>query len=503
MKKTNRVLKNSMLLYFRMVVGLLVSLYVSRVSLDILGVDTFGLYTIIASFVIVGGVLVNVATVSMQRHLCESIGNTFCRTLNFESRSVLSACVIVNALLGISSILIIFLFGSIYLDSFLNQNIVHIDIVWKVFYVSLATFFMSFVTSPYLTVLISFEDTKYYALIMMLEIVSKLISIFFMYLFGTQSILDYTIAIFISVFVTRCILFLIVRSRYENVRLILTFDWSRIKPILVFTGWNLWGGVASVISLQGVTFLINSFFDLQTNTARAISLQIYSAITQLVNSIQLAIAPQLVKSNGQDDSYFSDLFILSGKITVYLAFLISFVLYENTETLLSIWLDDYPSVTVMFLNFTYIEVIIISLSYPILSIVQANGNIKKYQVAVGGLMLLNVPLMYFAISLYESYEYIYIVSIFISVVSLIYRLIYAKFIFGEIVNEYIFTVVFKGILVLVLSFSLTNFIYSESLLLNVFINSTLFSIIFFLIMLSREEKRHILARISKLLRVNL
>ncbi|MFA0526381.1 hypothetical protein AB4517_22815, partial [Vibrio sp. 10N.222.52.C3] len=148
-----------------MVVGLLVSLYISRVSLDILGVDSFGLYTIIASFVIVGGVIVNVATTSMQRHLSESIGVDVNKSLSSESNRVLNACVIVNSILGLLSILFILLFGVIYINSFLNQDIVAVNVVWNVFYVSIATFFISFVTSPYLTLLISYEDARYYSLI--------------------------------------------------------------------------------------------------------------------------------------------------------------------------------------------------------------------------------------------------------------------------------------------------------------------------------------------------
>ncbi|EPJ3899493.1 hypothetical protein [Proteus mirabilis] len=502
MKKFSNVLKNSVLLYFRMVIGLLVSLYISRISLDILGVDTFGLYTIIASFVIVGGVLVNVATVSMQRHLSESIGETLSRTLSTESKNVLNACIIVNTMLGVLSILLIIFFGTIYINLYLNQDIININIIWYVFYVSIATFLVSFITSPYLTLLISFEDAKYYALIMILEIISKLIFILSLYLTGSKSILDYTIAIFISILITRLILFLIIKNRYKNIQLTLTYDWSIIKPILSFTGWNLWGGVASVMSLQGVTFLINIFFGLSINAARAISLQIYSAVTQLVNSVQIAIAPQLVKSNNKEESYFSQLFILSGKITIYLAFLISLILYENTENLLDLWLDSYPPITIIFLKFTYIEIILTSLGYPILSVVQANGNIKKYQLVIGSLMILNIPLIYITVSLYETYIYIYIVSIIISSISLLYRLVYAKKIIGSIVNEYLFSVVIKGLFVLFLSLILTNLIYCNTIILNILINGIIFSILFFFIILSNEEKKSILSQINKLLRVN-
>ncbi|ODQ08250.1 MULTISPECIES: MATE family efflux transporter [Enterobacterales] len=502
MKKFSNVLKNSVLLYFRMVIGLLVSLYISRISLDILGVDTFGLYTIIASFVIVGGVLVNVATVSMQRHLSESIGETLSRTLSTESKNVLNACIIVNTMLGVLSILLIILFGTIYINLYLNQDIININIIWYVFYVSIATFLVSFITSPYLTLLISFEDAKYYALIMILEIISKLIFILSLYLTGSKSILDYTIAIFISILITRLILFLIIKNRYKNIQLTLTYDWSIIKPILSFTGWNLWGGVASVMSLQGVTFLINIFFGLSINAARAISLQIYSAVTQLVNSVQIAIAPQLVKSNNKEESYFSQLFILSGKITIYLAFLISLILYENTENLLDLWLDSYPPITIIFLKFTYIEIILTSLGYPILSVVQANGNIKKYQLVIGSLMILNIPLIYITVSLYETYIYIYIVSIIISSISLLYRLVYAKKIIGSIVNEYLFSVVIKGLFVLFLSLILTNLIYCNTIILNILINGIIFSILFFFIILSNEEKKSILSQINKLLRVS-
>ncbi|WP_109419644.1 hypothetical protein [Proteus terrae] len=502
MKRFSNVLKNSVLLYFRMVIGLLVSLYISRVSLDILGVDTFGLYTIIASFVIVGGVLVNVATVSMQRHLSEKIGENFSRTLSTESKNVLDACVIVNTILGIFSILLIILFGTVYINLYLNQDIVNTSIIWYVFYVSIATFLISFITSPYLTLLISFEDAKYYALIMILEIISKLISILCLYLTGSKSILDYTIAIFVSILITRLILFLIVKNRYKNIPLTLTYDWNIIKPILSFTGWNLWGGIASVMSLQGVTFLINIFFGLSVNAARAISLQIYSAVTQLVNSIQIAIAPQLVKSNGKENNYFSQLFILSGKITIYLAFLISLILYENTESLLDLWLENYPPVTIIFLKFTYIEIILTSLGYPVLSAVQANGNIKKYQLVVGGLMILNIPFIYISISLYETYISIYIVSIIISSISLLYRLIYARKIIGSIVNEYLFSVVIKGILVLLLSLILTNIIYCNIIILNILINGIVFSTLFFLIILSNEERKSILSQINRFLRVN-
>ncbi|MFA0526330.1 hypothetical protein AB4517_22540, partial [Vibrio sp. 10N.222.52.C3] len=241
------------------------------------------------------------------------------------------------------------------------------------------------------------------------------------------------------------------------------------------------------MSLQGVSFLINAFFDLQVNAARAISLQIFSAVTQLVNSIQIAIAPQLVKSNDQKDGYFSELFILSGKITVYISFIISFVLFENTQKLLDLWLGSYPEITIIFLKFTYIEVMLISLGYPILSVVQADGNIKRYQLVVGGLMILNIPIMYIMVSLKGNYEYIYIVSILMSVLSLSYRLIYAKKIIGCVADEYFKTVIGKGILVLVSSLSAAQVIKFEALLLNIFSNGTIFTILFYLIMLSSKE----------------
>ncbi|HBC3841588.1 TPA: hypothetical protein KD839_000162 [Vibrio parahaemolyticus] len=500
MKKISNVLRNSILLYFRMVIGLLVSLYISRVSLDILGVDSFGLYTIIASFVIVGGVIVNVATTSMQRHLSESIGVEVNKSLSYKSNRVLNACVIVNSMLGLLSISLILLFGTVYINSFLNQDIVAVNVVWNVFYVSIATFFVSFITSPYLTLLISYEDARYYSLIMMLEVLTKLVFILCMYMTHAQNILVYSIAVFISMIITRLSLICIVKLRYKNTKLSFHYDWETVKPILSFTGWNLWGGIASVMSLQGVSFLINAFFDLQVNAARAISLQIFSAVTQLVNSIQLAIAPQLVKSNDQKDGYFSDLFILSGKITVYLSFIVSFILFENTQKLLDLWLGDYPVITVIFLKFTYIEVMLISLSYPILSVVQADGNIKRYQLVVGGFMILNIPIMYLMVSLKGNYEYIYIVSILISALSLTYRLIYAKKIIGSVVDEYLKSVIGKGILVLFLSLSASQMIRFEALLLNMFTNGTIFTILFFLIMLSSKEKGVILSRI-KVLRV--
>lgn len=483
-----------------MVVGLLVSLYISRVSLDILGVDSFGLYTIIASFVIVGGVIVSVTTTSMQRHLSESIGIEVNKSLSSKSNRVLNACVVVNSMLGLLSISFILLFGTVYISSFLNQDIVVINVVWNVFYVSIATFFVSFITSPYLTLLISYEDARYYSLIMMLEILTKLIFILCMYMTHAQNILVYSIAVFMSVLITRLSLICIVKLRYKNTKLSFHCDWETVKPILSFTGWNLWGGIASVMSLQGVSFLINAFFDLQANAARAISLQIFSAVTQLVNSIQLAIAPQLVKSKDQKDGYFSGLFILSGKITVYLSFIISLILFENTQKFLDLWLGSYPAITVIFLKFTYIEVMLISLSYPILSVVQADGNIKRYQLVVGGLMILNIPIMYLMVSLTGNYEYIYIVSILISVLSLAYRLIYAKKIIGSVVDEYFKSVMGKGILVLVLSLSAAQVIKFEALILNIFANGTIFTILFYLIMLSSKERGIVLSRI-KVLRV--
>lgn len=457
-KNIRRLFVNSMIMYLRMILLMVITLYISRLAINLLGIEKFGLYSVISGFVLLAGVLTNILESTTQRFLSKALGE------NKKSVSqIFQSCLSAHIFLSLIAVVIIEVLGWWFINYKLVQEIISINEVFIIFTMSVITFLISVIASPFYAALISLEKANLYALFTISDVLLKVVFINMVEYFPYDTIIGYSVAILAAVLVNRMaiIIFFIAKLPLFNCRP--TFRFHRMKEVVAFAMWNMWGGAATVLNSQGVNVLINVFFGVVFNTARAITSQVNSAVLQITNSIQLTISPQIVKSYfSDDDSYLNALVIYTSKINVYLTVLIISVLSTNVNYLLKIWLNDYPLVTATFINLMFVELFVNCFSASLATLIQATGKIKNYQLVVGGMMLVNMPLCLLMLKIYNNVELVYYVAILIAFICLALRLYFIKILTRINVSQYIKKVIVPGIIIISLCLIIQHHFLNES-----------------------------------------
>jgi O-antigen/teichoic acid export membrane protein len=230
------------------------------------------------------------------------------------------------------------------------------------------------------------------------------------------------------------------------------WDKEMFKVLLSFAGWNLWGNIASVLTGQGVNILLNIYFGPVVNAARGIAFQIKGAIISFVQNFQMALNPQIIKSFAINDiTYMHQLTFQGSKFSFYLLLILSLPVLFETEFILNLWLKVVPDYTIVFTRLIILNILIDSISGPLMTAAQATGKIKLYQGVVGGVLLLNLPLSYVFLIFGYSPETTFIIGIFISIIALFIRLIILQKIIRLKIIDFFTSVIFKLLIVTIVS----------------------------------------------------
>lgn len=492
---------NSAILYVRMIATMIITLYISRVIIGTLGIERFGLYSVLSSFVILAGFITSILAVSSQRFLSESLT----KNSNVSPEKMFSACLSVHVVLAFLVLFIIELTGVWFINNKLVQTVVSNDVVNVVFQCSVFIFILNILYSPFLSLLLAFEDMSSYAWLSVLDVLLKLLAAGTIHFFNGEVLVNYIFNLTAVTLASSMIGIFFIFKKYSNFKLRLTTDKKIIYRIFSYISWNLWGGVAGVVNNQGVNVLLNVFFGVTVNASRAISSQIYSAINQVIASCQMAFNPQLVKSYMENDlSYMKDLIYRGTKLSAFLTSLIFILIFKNIEFILSLWIGEYNEYAIIFVRLMLIDTFINCLSGTVIMAIQATGRIKLYQSVVGGLLLLNLPISMIFLMTGNEPIYVYFVSIFISLISLFFRLFFLKSILKLSIVDFLLNVVIRTSIPLIVSYFFQQIISRElnldnffSLVLNVLVSGVVLVIMTLLVSLDRNEKKLILDVVKK------
>lgn len=391
-----RIAKNTLLLYFRMILNMLVALYTSRIVLNTLGVTDFGIYNVVGGVVSMFGFLNGLLSTTIQRYMTFELGkgnlNTFNKVFNIS-----------QIILGLLSLLIIILAETVGLWFLYNKLVIPVDrmeaALW-VFQASIASTVIMLMSVPYNAVIIAHEKMSVFAYISIIEVCLKLGMVFFLFLFDMDKLVLYSFLMFIVQISIRMIYGVYCSRHFSGTRFRLLIDKSLIKEMLSFTGWNLFGNIAFLMYTQGVNILLNMFFGPLVNAARAVAVQAQGAISQFSTNFQMALNPQITKSYAiRDYSYMHKLINRSSKFTFLLLLFISLPIMIETHMVLFLWLGDVPAYSVAFLRIMIVTVIIDAVANPLMVAASATGDVKKYQSLIGGLLLLMLPISYIVLKL--------------------------------------------------------------------------------------------------------
>lgn len=422
----NLVIKNTIFLYIRMLCVLLITLFTSRIVLKNLGVVDFGIYNVVAGVVTLFAFLNTALSVSVQRFLSYEMGAN-----NIEGvKTTFRSSFVVYLLIAMLLLLIVEPIGYYLIEYKLsipeNRHSVALDI----FHMSLIMLLISVLRSPFVALLTSCEKFNYIAFIAIAESVLKLLSAALIIKISTDNLITYSVLLVLSTIIVTIIY--VCTSIYNSKEVVLqnyfqNISWRNIKEISVFSFWNMFSSLSLVCLNQGLSILLNTFFNPIVNAAHAVSLQINSAAYSFISNIHSAVIPQLAKSYAQDDMvYLRKLSVFGCKIS-YSLFLILFVpLFFYSDYILHLWLDEVPQYTSTFVRLILLNTLIDPIGGIVSGVAQASGQVQKYQFIIGLSYMLTIPFAYIGLRFFNIPEIVFIINILVTVLCLLYRLNYLR-----------------------------------------------------------------------------
>ena len=465
LKNNKRIAKNTIFLYFRQFLILAITLYTSRVILKTLGVEDYGIYNVVGGVVAMMGMLNASMSVATQRFITYELGKGNLERLKLT----FSSSFILYLILGVIFVLCAETIGVWFLNTQLvipDERMVAAN--W-VFQLSIIASINSLLVNPYNACIIAHEHMNVYAYVSILEVVLKLLVAFSLPLLPFDRLIVYGVLILISQLIITMVYRIYCIRHFEECHVSFHNDKKLFLKILSFSGWNLFGSVATLLKTQGLNIIINMFFSPVVNASRGIAVQINNAVSQFFSNFYTAFRPQITKYYAQGD--LENMIRLVNKSTLYsyyLIFLISFPILLETPMLIDVWLGQTPQYAVEFARLIILISVVDSLSHPLMTTVQATGKIKYYQMTVGLILMLNVPFSYFGLKLGGSPTLVFEISLFLSCVCVIIRLAFVRKLINFPVKKYIVSVYGKGLLVSFIAGVLPTIIH-------IYLNTTMWS----------------------------
>jgi O-antigen/teichoic acid export membrane protein len=436
-------------LYFRMILTMLVSLYTSRVVLNTLGVEDYGTYNVVGGVVTMFGFFNGSMGSATQRFLSFEIGQKD----YIQLRKIFNTAQIIH--IGIA-LIIFFLAETIglwFVTTHLNLPEGRMEAARWVYQYSILSFMVSITQLPYNAIIIAREEMSVYAYISILEVVLKLFIVFMLTWISFDKLKLYGILIFVVSFVVAAIYRIYTLRHFDETRFELVKDKSLYKILISYSGWNLFGGIASVTKIEGVSIILNIFYGTVVNASQGVANQVSAAVTSFVGNFQMASNPQIIKSYAAEDKeYMTKLVIRTAKFSFYLLFILTLPVMLEIDYILKNWLKLVPGYTAVFTILILINALIDTVSGPLMTALQATGEIKLYQAVVGILLILILPISYLLFKYGYPPQFTFIVSISIAIVAFIFRLLLAKKQIPEFsIRQFLQEIVIRNIPVILLS----------------------------------------------------
>lgn len=418
-----RIAKNTLLLYFRQILIMLVSLYTSRVVLLALGVDDFGIFNVVGGVVTMFSFIMGTMSSASQRYLAYDLAGGD----KVRLKQTFSLVLLTYALLAVLTIVLSEGVGVWFLNTYMNIPEGRMVAANWVLQFAILTFLAHIFSGPYLSVVIAHEQMDVYAYVSIADVVLKLLIVYLIQIFAFDRLIFYAFLIFLtSLLSTMCYVFYC-HWHYQESHFRFYYDKSRLKDMTAFAWWNMIGALANVLRSQGINILLNIFFTPAVNAARGIAYQVNNAVTQFYTNFYTAVKPQIVKSYAKDELHqMHQLIFKSTKYAYFLVFVIVVPIFFYADKILRIWLKTPPELTTIFVQIILINALIEVLSMPLVSGLQAANKIKALQLTVSLLYLLNLPVSYVLLNMGMPAVTPMYVNIAIVIVSLIPRILISR-----------------------------------------------------------------------------
>lgn len=451
-----RIAKNTLLLYFRMGITMIVSLFTSRVVLNTLGVEDYGVYNVVGGVVAMFGFINAAMSSATSRYITFALGK------GDEGELHKVFCTSVNIHIGIA--LTILLLAETIGLWYMNTKMVippgrESAAMW-VYQLSVVATMMMIVSVPYNSCIIAHERMSAFAYMSILDVTLKLLVVYLLVVSPMDKLVFYSTLMLAVYFIDWFIYIRYCISKFGEARYRFIWDYKLTKEMTSFAGWSMFGNLSAVAFTTGLNLLLNLFFGPVVNAARAVAVQVQNAIQQFVGNFQMALNPQITKTYAQGEmTVMHQLMFRSARFSFFLLFFLSLPVLFETEYILTIWLKTVPDNTVIFTRIIICTSLIYTLANPLIVANQATGKVRKYQAVCGSILLTILPISYILLrNGFPAYS-VFVVHFCVEAIAQIARMIMLRPLIGIGIMDYVSHIYSKVSIVVLTSLTSPILVY--------------------------------------------
>lgn len=415
-----RIAKNTLYLYVRMILTIVVNLYAVRVIWRTLGIEDYGVYNVVGGIVLMFAFINNAMVASSQRFISFELGTGDKERLG----KVFGMSLAVHFMLALLVLVIAETAGLWLLNARLNIPSGRMVAANWVYQCAVAAFIVNIVSVPYNACIVAHEHMKAFGYFGILETVLKLAVVFLLVLIPFDKLIVYAVLVLAVSGLMRLIYGCYCRRNFGECHCRSVSDRRMMRDMFSFAGWSFIGNLGFSARDQGLNIVVNLFFNVAVNAAKGIATQVDGVIRGFAGNFQMALGPQIVKrfAAGETDSMM-DLVFTGCKYSALLLMFVVIPLYFASETVLGLWLGDVAPYTAGFMRLALLISLVDSMVNPIVTALHATGRIKWFQIIISIIMVANIPMAWIWLK-FDADPYIVLyVSVITSAIALVTRLI--------------------------------------------------------------------------------
>ena len=501
-----RIAKNTLLLSGRTIIVMIVSLYTSRVVLQTLGIDDYGIYNVVGGFVSMFSLLSNALSSSIMRYITFELGHGDYEKL----KRIFSTGVNIQLTLALIIIILIETIVLWFLNNKMNIPPERLYAANWVLHCSAITFAIGLLNTPYNAVIIAHEKMSAFAYISMLDVCLKLGVVYLLYIYQWDKLIIYAILQAVVVIIIRLIYGIYCSRHFVEAKYKIVHDKELVKEMFSFAGWSFFPNAAYLFNTQGVNIAINIFFNVGINAARGIATHVQGAVMQFVENFTTALNPQITKLYAAGEKREMERLVIRGaKFSYLLSLIICLPIIVETDFILQLWLVEVPAHTVAFVRLVIISTLIDRLGNTGYTACMATGNIKEYVIwitSVGCLVFPITLLVYYLGAPVESTYFVYaIVYVIVDAVRLGIMKKLLAFPVMEFVHEVVIKILMVTIAAIIIPFLFVSIVPSSflRLFLSVIISVCSAAMSSYFLGLSEGERRVVTEKVLNKIKIKI
>lgn len=435
MENSTRAIVNTFAQYFRTIVNVVLSLYSTRLILGALGVEDYGIFTLVSGVISLLAFIVNAMVVTTQRYVSFYSGYDDISVL----KCIFSTSLTLHIILGILVVALVEFSGIFLFEDYLNISFDKINIARNIFHLSVIILLITFISAPYRALLIAHENLVYISIIDILDGILKLLFAICISLISNNGLFIYVLLLtglsvfnFLSFFLYDLIKY--PECIFPQIKYI---SFQFIKEISNFAWWTIYSVGCITGRTQGVSIVLNHYFGVIANAAYGLALQVNGAFLFLSNSLLNALNPQIMKLEGcgNRDKMFR-LSEIESKFSFYLIAMVAIPCIFELNTILHFWLGEVPQYTVYFCGFIIASSIIDQLTVGLGSANQAIGNIKVYSLIINTTKLMTIVAIIICLKFIDTIYIVMPCYVILEAICAFLRLIMLRSLYGLSIKKF-------------------------------------------------------------------